>query len=321
MNAKTNYMLVGLFVLLSVILMTIFVIWLIQIDDKQEIQQYRIEFTESVSGLNIDSPVKYRGVTVGKVSTIKINPDDVEKITVLISVDRYTPIKVDTVAKLIPQGITGLRFVDLSKGSKTSKLLETKRRNEIPLIPSVPSFFVQLENSFGEVMKNISESAVRLKELLGEESQADLQRLLRHSANISAKLDSSLKPEQIEHIDQMVLSVTSLARHLDKSTPAFDRILVSGDTFAEQAKESIASLQESFARVAETMRVMDERNRNGDYSIKENIGPGMKQIESTMNDMQRSLILLNEILTRYKESPSDMLFEHRPPMVGPGERR
>lgn len=321
MNAKTNYVLVGLFVLSSVVLIASFVLWLLQVADTKEIQKYRIEFTESVSGLNIDSPVKFRGVTVGKVTTIEIDPSDAEKIRVIISVERFTPIKVDTVAKLIPQGITGLRFVDLSKGSKTSRLLETKRRNEIPLIPSVPSFFVQLENSFGEMLENISESTRRLNSLLDKESQHELRRLLRHTANITAKIDDSLEPDQIRHIDKMVHSITSLATRLDESVPAFDRILKSGDVFADQARESILSLQESFARMAETMRVIDERNRNGDYSVKDNMGPGMKQFELTMQEMRHTLILLNEIIIRYEEDPSDMLFEHRPPMVGPGERR
>ncbi len=320
MNAKTNYVLVGSFVLLSAVLMVFFVVWSLQLDDKEEVQEYRIEFTESVSGLNVDSPVKYRGVTVGKVKTIYIKPDDVEKITVLIGVDKYTPIKVDTVAELKPQGITGLRFVDLSQGSKTSALIET-RQNGVPLIPSVPSFFVMLEQSFALALKNIAESTQRLNELLGERNQKEVERILHHSANISARLDEALSPGSLEEMNKMVLSISSLATHLDENTPALESILKSGDAFSIQAKSSIASLQESFASMAEVMRVFDARNKNADYSVKEHVGPGMRQFEMTMHDMQESLILLNQILICYGESPSDILFEHRPPMVGPGERR
>lgn len=320
MNAKTNYIFVGSFVLLSAVLMVFFIIWSLQLDNKGEVQEYHIEFSESVSGLNVDSPVKYRGVTVGKVHTIYIKPDDVEKITVLIGVDKYTPIKIDTVAELKPQGITGLRFVDLSQGSKTSALLET-RRNDVPLIPSVPSFFVMLEHSFGLALKNITESAARLKELFGEENQKQIERILRHSANISASLDAALSPEYFEEMNKMVISISSLATHLDENTPELKRVLKSGDAFSVQAKHSIASLQESFASMSEVMRVFNARNKNGDYSVKEHVGPSMRQFEMTMHDMQSSLILLNQILIRYGESPSDILFEHQLPMVGPGERR
>ena len=321
MNAKTNYALVGLFVLLSVTVMTFFVIWLIQPSDEQQEQMYRIEFTESVSGLNVDSSVKYRGVTIGKVKTIRISPYNVEKIEVIISVGKDTPIKVDTVAKLRPQGITGLTYLDLSRGSKTSERLLPKNGFDVPLIKAVPSFFVRLERTFGTTSENFSSMLAQIKALLGEENQEEVKRMLHHTANITAKIDDALTSERLEDMNQMVFSISSLAKHLDENTPEFNRVLKSGDAFALQAKTSIASLQQSFASMAETMRVINERNKNGDYSIKENMGPGMRQFEMTMRDMQQSLIQLNQILARYGESPSDMLFQHQPPLVGPGERK
>lgn len=321
MNAKTNYALVGLFVLLSAAVMTFFVIWLLQPSDEQQEQAYRIEFTESVSGLNVDSPVKYRGVTIGKVKTIRISPDNVEKIEVVIVAGKDTPIKVDTVARLRPQGITGLSYVDLSRGSKASERLVPENRYDRPLIHSVPSFFVTVERTFGTASENISATLVQLKALLGEENREEIQRMLRHAGNITAKIDDALTPKRTENIDRMVHSVSSLATHLDEKMPELKRILISGDDFAVQAKVSIASLQKSFSEMAESMRVFMERNKNGDYSVKENVGPGMMQFEMTMRDMQESLILLNEVLRRYGGNPSDMLFQHQPPLVGPGEKK
>jgi len=320
-NAKTNYALVGLFVLFSIAMMTFFVIWLLQPSDEQQEQAYRIEFTESVSGLNVDSPVKYRGVTIGKVQTIRISPDNVEKIEVVIIAGKDTPIKVDTVARLRPQGITGLSYVDLSRGSKGSQRLVPKNRYDTPLIHSVPSFFVTVERTFGTASENISATLVQLKALLGEENRADIQRILHHTANITAKIDDTWTPKRMENIDRMVDSVSSLAVHLDENTPELNRILRSGDDFALQARTSIISLQQSFDSMADSMRVFKERNKNGDYSVKEHVGPGMKQFEMTMRDMQQSLILLNQILRRYGGNPSDMLFQHQPPLVGPGERK
>ncbi len=321
MNAKTNYTLVGIFVLLSSVLIVFFVIWMLQPVSEQEMQRYRIEFGESVSGLNVDSPVKFRGVTVGKVSSIRISPKNIEKIEVLIDVWKSTPIKLDTVAKLKSQGITGLSYIDLSRGSEAAKLLRPKSKTAIPLIPSEPSFFVSLERSFGSASENIPELLLRIKNLLGDENQQEVARFLHHLANVSERLELSLTPERIEHVDTMVVNIGSLAHSLEAKLPALEKLAISGDAMAVQARVSLASLQQSFASMAETMQVINTRNINGDYSVKETMGPGMAQFEMTMRKMEQSLILLNQMLRRYGDRPSDMLFEYQPPQVGPGEKK
>ncbi len=321
MNSKTNYTLVGLFVMLSVALITFFVIWLLQPTEEEQEQLYRIEFSESVSGLNVDSPVKYRGVTVGKVKSIRISPKNIENIEVLISVRKNTPIKTDTVAKLKSQGITGLSYVDLSRGSKDAPWLKPKNRHDIPLIRSVPSFLVKIERTFGSASVNLATTLARLKTLLGEENQQEIHRLLKHSANVMRKIDMQMRPERFEHLDEMVVSITRLSRSLDKNMPTLHRLMENGDALAIQSKTSLKKIEASFATMAETMRVINERNKNGDYSVKENIEPAMLQFEVTMRDLQQSLILLNQMLMRYGDNPSNMLFEYQPPLVGPGEKK
>ena len=219
MNAKTNYTLVGAFVLVSIALMTYFVIWMLQPAQKQEIQDYRIEFGESVSGLNVDSPVKYRGVTVGKVRAIRISPKNVEKIEVLISVLKSTPVKVDTVATLKSQGITGLSYIDLSRGSEAAPPLQAAN-DEIPVIPSAPSFFVTLERSFGSVSENLPELLLRIKTLLGDENQQEVTRFLHHIANVAEKTDNALTEERFTHFDTTVVRIGQLAKNLDGKLPA-----------------------------------------------------------------------------------------------------
>jgi len=318
-NAKTNYSLVGAFVLVSVALMTYFVIWMLQPAQKQELQDYRIEFGESVSGLNVDSPVKFRGVTVGKVRSIRINPNNVEKIEVRISILKSTPVKVDTVATLKSQGITGLSYIDLSRGSDAAPPLRV-RQEQIPVIPSAPSFFVTLERSFGSVSENLPELLLRIKTLLGDENQQEITRFLHHLANVAEKTDKALTEERFAHFDAAVVRVGQLAKDIDARLPALQRLIESGDAMAQQAKISLTSLQANFASIAQTFEVFNARNKNGDYSIKDTMGPGMAQFEVTMNKMEQTLILLNQMLLRYGTQPSGMLLEYQPPNVGPGEK-
>ena len=117
MNNRVNYTLVGFVVLFGFSLIVGFTYWLLQPSSEIETKRYLIHFDESVLGLNIDAPVKYRGISVGEVTRLRINPKNAEQVEVLLTILRSTPIKFDTVAKLTSQGITGLSYINLSLGS------------------------------------------------------------------------------------------------------------------------------------------------------------------------------------------------------------
>ncbi|MEJ2501147.1 MAG: hypothetical protein P8Y65_08520, partial [Campylobacterales bacterium] len=140
-------------------------------------------------------------------------------------------------------------------------------------------------------------------------------------ANVAEKTDTALTEERFARIDDTLKRIGTLATHLDEKMPVFSQMLKSGDAMAVQAKTSLVSLQESFASMAQTLQVINARNKNGDYSIKETMGPGMAQFEVTMRQMEQSLVLFNQMLLRYGEHPSDLLFEYQPPKVGPGETK
>ena len=83
---------------------------------RQAYDVYRAYSDESVSGLNLNAPVKYNGVEVGKVQEIRLDPANPERVNLLFAIERGTPIKVDTVAVLKTQGLTGIAYVELSGG-------------------------------------------------------------------------------------------------------------------------------------------------------------------------------------------------------------
>jgi len=73
-------------------------------------------FTGDVTGLGVGSAVRYRGVPVGTVRDIRLDPTNVEQVQVLMDVSADAPIKEDTIAQLALQGITGVAFIQLTGG-------------------------------------------------------------------------------------------------------------------------------------------------------------------------------------------------------------
>ncbi|MFH1759551.1 MAG: MlaD family protein, partial [bacterium] len=81
---------------------------------------YFIEYSGSISGLNVGNPVKRRGVEIGQVDELSFPKKDVSKIMVKIAVRRGTEIKSDAQAVVQVFGITGIKFIDIMRESNES---------------------------------------------------------------------------------------------------------------------------------------------------------------------------------------------------------
>jgi phospholipid/cholesterol/gamma-HCH transport system substrate-binding protein len=111
MEIRASYLIVGAVVLALLAGLAGFSLWLVDAGVDRDLARYEIDFAGSVSGLPEGGQVLYRGIPVGRVADIRINPDNVEAVLVTIEVDRETPIKEDTVATLEFQGLTGIAYV------------------------------------------------------------------------------------------------------------------------------------------------------------------------------------------------------------------
>ncbi|HEY9203737.1 MAG TPA: MlaD family protein, partial [Sulfurimonas sp.] len=114
MNNRVNYVVIGILVLIGIAGMALFGFWLLKPTKEAQMQRYAIYFNESVLGLNLDAPVKYKGLSVGKVVDLGISRHNQEQVEVLVEILKETPIKTSTEAQLTSQGITGLSYINLT---------------------------------------------------------------------------------------------------------------------------------------------------------------------------------------------------------------
>src|SRR4051812_23005101 len=114
MEREANYALVGTFVCVTILAAVLFTVWLAGVHTTGHYDRYTVYFTDPVSGLDRDSTVKYKGVDVGKILKMRIDPERVDLVKVDIEIKSETPVYADTSARIEGQGITGVSYIQLA---------------------------------------------------------------------------------------------------------------------------------------------------------------------------------------------------------------
>src|SRR5688572_30699319 len=119
MENKAHALAAGLFTLLLGALLVAAAFWIR--GEPIANDRYTLYTHGSVSGLNAQADVRYRGVEVGKVESIGFDPKDPRTILVEVSVRAGTPLTRGTYAQLAAQGITGLSYVQLEDDGSSAQ--------------------------------------------------------------------------------------------------------------------------------------------------------------------------------------------------------
>jgi len=171
MENKSHALAAGLFVLLLTAMLIATAVWLTR--DTRAMREYELSGAINVSGLQPQANVRYRGVVVGKVIAIRLDPQARSQVLVRIAVDEQAPITTTTVATLGVQGVTGLAFIALDDNTSTSPPLpangEQARR-----IPLQAGLMGRLTEQGERLLGQLEQSSQRFNQLLAPQNQQTL---------------------------------------------------------------------------------------------------------------------------------------------------
>jgi phospholipid/cholesterol/gamma-HCH transport system substrate-binding protein len=297
METKVNYALVGAFVLVLSVAIIAAVLWISSGRTAgKEYDGYLAYFTESVSGLNRQAPVKYRGVEVGFVREIALDTEDPQRVRVVLSIERGTPIKQDTVATLSTQGLTGIAFLDLEGGSRDSPLLAPGPEG-YPVIATRPSLFRRLDMQASALVTNLSETARNINALIDEPTRATLRSTI-HDLDTVAHALAGEGSRTLENSARASDELPALVREIARSAAAVERA-------AEQTNRASAAV---YAAAAGTT--------SGVQELRASTLPELQRLVAEARAAAASIARLAQELQR---SPNALVVGREPTPPGPGE--
>ena len=292
-----------------------FAYWMLKPSSDEETQKYLIYFDESVFGLNLDAPVKYRGITVGKVIRLRINPKNTEQVEVTVDILKSTPIKENIVAKLTAQGITGLTYINLTQGAKDAPSLRAKPGEKYPVIKTVPSFFEHFERSLGDVSAQLSATLYKTQKLLNDENQKQVSLLLERTAHVMDKLDKILDEKSVEHLHNTMRNLDKITAKVDTTIPHIDAFIDKSSAWEDNINSSFESIKGTYLNMNKTMSNMAvsfSKAQHGFDTMSRNVNNTMLESQNVMIDLQNTL-------QDFEHNPSNVLYKKTELKSAPGE--
>lgn len=307
MTNRLNYALVGLFVLVLGAAWLAISLWLTLGDYSTQYTTYRVYIDESVSGLYLDAPVKYRGVEVGKVTGIDLNPAVPDQVQLTLDVVSSTPIRQDTQAELSVQGLTGIAFLDLKGGSLDAPMLVAEAGQEYPVIPSAPSFFARLDMSGSELIANVNALANRLAQLLDADGRRTLREILVNINTITAAL-----ARREAELEQTVVSASQLMENSAAASQQLQPLLAQFDDTAK----SVALMAEQIAATGDSLnRYID----NSGSDVQQFSRQTLPEFGALISELRQLANTLQHVGRKLEDDPRVLIYGSDLQQPGPGE--
>lgn len=299
MESRAHALAAGIFTLVLGLACAFAVFWLS--GQREATSEYVLVTQGSVSGLNTQAQVRFRGIRAGKVQDIELDPKDPRNILITINVNADLPVTKGTTARLNYQGVTGLASVLLEdKGDNPEPLVGTG--DEPPRIALQPNFMDSLGENASALMAQMRQVADRTNALLSEQNVKRISQTLANVETASAGLSGSMKD-----LPQVMASLKQALN--EENMKKLSMTLANMEKASGEAAPLLASLQGVSKR-------LDALLAESGGEITQTTLPRLNVLlqELSVNSRQMS-----RLLDQIEESPNMLIFGREARRPGPGE--
>lgn len=306
MENKSHAFFAGLFTIGLAVLVLFAIFWFSS--DHAVRVPYDLITRSTVNGLGPQADVKYRGLEVGKVVSIRFDPQVPGQIIVRVSVNQDTPITRTTYATLGFQGVTGIAYVQLDdtaaeEGTVTSPPLHTSPK-AVARIAMRPGFFEELEKRGDSLLTQVETIMTSLNDMFQTGNRAELMAAIRSihkTGEDYSRLSASLAPaaaklpQVAENLNVTLQSTRRLTQELANPNGT---VLRTVDTVGHDLQGAAESIQSAAGTLSQET---------------------LPQVNGLARDARQTARTFERAAGQISDSPNSLLFGSPTPVPGPGE--
>jgi len=240
---------------------------------------YTVRFEESVSGLEIGAQVKYNGVRVGQITDIRIDSEDLDLVVATLELRAKTPVKKDTTAVMVAMGITGLKFVELTGGTKEAGTLPPGSQ-----IRSGQSVIGSLEGKAQDIAVKMELALNKINTVLTDENLRGVKEIIANVSRLSGDL-SRVVQENDEKIAEILENTRLASGDLRKGAASAGRSVERFEGIVSDAQPQVKSILSNADEASDSFRTAAKN---------------LSKVDRILSEMSRTLDGFNEQLKAAK---------------------
>ena len=312
MENKSHAIGAGAFVLVVAALVVALAAWLTR--DTGENRMFEISSREGVTGLQRQASVRYKGVTVGRVQSIALDPEVVGNVRIRIGVDDSAPITKSTFASLGFQGVTGLAFIQLDDAGESKEAL-VSTADALARSPMRPGLMSRLTDQGAGLLTKLDDASQRVNQLLAPENQKKLM-------------------DAVDKLGQAAANIGQLAKHADQANlPALSQEASVTLKGLRETSDRLGNSADSVRTSADAFKVMSKRMTEPEGTL-DDISKGSEALQATgqtlnttlvprlnrvAGDAARTVRQLGRAVDAVGDNPQSLLLGSGAAAPGPGE--
>ncbi len=267
----------------------------------EEINSYVVLSRRNVTGLNPQAQVRYRGIRVGKVESIRLDPADARTTRINIAVGKNIPITRGTVAKLGYHGVTGIAHILLEDDGTNPQPLPTGNDGHAPIIMQ-DSLMQELTDVGSDTLRNARDLLENINEILSPANRQAISDTLQHleattrqASETTERLQNVLTPENMQRLNNTLIHA--------------EQTVAEAAPFFAEARGLVASLQSASDRFETVL---------GD-SASGGVGALAPRLNELTTEIASASQQLDRVLQMLEKEPQSLIFGRQSPLPGPGE--
>ena len=296
---------VGLFLTAGIGMLLLALIWLGMSRFFETGQYYATYFNESVQGLEIDSPVKYRGVPIGRVESVGVAPDS-KLIQVTLKIESGQTLDSDIVAQLKVVGITGSMFVELDRKKKDEpdRSPPLSFPSEYPIVASRPSEISELVRGIDDVINQIR--SVDL-EGISEKIKLNLD-------NINQMIDDANVKGISKNIESSLERVSNIldSRRWNKIVASVENTMVGVEGIVAENQKTIKTAVEDFGEAMEEANTLLEKGSSLVSGTADSHSHLRRHLLLIAQNLEKASENLQRLVDLLADHPSQLMFGQPP---------
>lgn len=300
MENKAHALIAGAFVVLVTALLALLAIWLTR--DSSQRDLYEMSTSETVSGLQPQATVRFRGVPVGKVERIGFDAKVKGNVLIRISVDRGAPVTKSTFATVASQGVTGLGFIQLDDDGSSTERLQPNDEDP-PRIPLKPGSFDKLLKQSAAIFDQAEQATARLNQLLSDENQKAVTSAVTQLGDAAASL---------RHVAQRLEPTVATLPALSRDSSATMKALKSASNEVGTAVRRLNEKGGPLDRLGEGGTALAAGIETFSAATLPKLGEVADETARTMRQLRRTVSTVDD-------NPQALIFGNGKPIPGPGE--